>query len=130
MTEDKKKYSPDEGIGGGGEKKFVTEEDVYAIVQTLLLDSAQVIRVKSGYIQSRNYASNVAGWKADANGVIEATVIGLVSLAANPAGPSEVGDMCCVAGKLKVCTTAGTPGTWTIVEIGRASCRERVCYSV
>lgn len=112
---DVKKFSPDEGTSGNATKKFVTEEDVYAIVQTLLLDSAQVIRIKSGYIQSRNYAANSAGWKADANGVIEATVIGMVSLSGNPAGPSEVGDLCVVSGKLKICTVAGTPGTWVVV---------------
>jgi len=116
MAEDnKKKYSPDEGTGGGANKKFVTEEDVYAIVQTLLLDSAQVIRIKSGYIQSRNYANNTKGWKLDANGGVEAEVVSLVSLSGNPAGPSEQGDICCVAGELKICTVSGTPGTWVVV---------------
>ena len=33
----------------------------------------------------------------------------------DPGGAAEVGDVCCVSGKLKICTGAGTPGTWTIV---------------
>jgi hypothetical protein len=33
----------------------------------------------------------------------------------NPGGAAEVGDLCCVSGELKICTGAGTPGTWTIV---------------
>lgn len=33
----------------------------------------------------------------------------------DPSGAAEVGDVCVVGGKLKICTTAGTPGTWTVV---------------
>lgn len=33
----------------------------------------------------------------------------------DPTGAAEVGDLCVVNGKLKVCTSAGTPGTWTVV---------------
>ena len=33
----------------------------------------------------------------------------------DPAGPSEIGDLAVVNGILKICTTAGTPGTWTVV---------------
>jgi hypothetical protein len=33
----------------------------------------------------------------------------------DPSGAAEVGDICVVSGKLKICTAAGTPGTWTIV---------------
>ncbi len=32
----------------------------------------------------------------------------------DPGGAAEVGDLACVGGKLKLCTGAGTPGTWTI----------------
>jgi len=33
----------------------------------------------------------------------------------DPTGPAEIGDIAVVGGKLKICTSAGTPGTWTIV---------------
>lgn len=114
MAKKEKNRQPSSGIGNN-KNKPITEEDVYAIVQTLLLDCQQVIRLKSGWIQSGNYANNARGWKQDANGNLEATVIGLVNLAANPSGPSEVGDLCCVLTKVKVCTVAGTPGTWVVV---------------
>lgn len=39
----------------------------------------------------------------------------ITSLAANPTGAHIIGDIAVVAGVLKICTTAGTPGTWTIV---------------
>ena len=108
-------YQESQGLEQDPAKKQLTEEDVYAIVQTLLLDSQQLIRIKSGWMQSRNYANNSEGWRMDANGGAEMKVISLVNLAANPAGPSEVGDLCCVLTKLKICTVAGTPGTWVIV---------------
>lgn len=114
MGENKKDFSPSEGIGKSN-AKFVTEEDVFAILQTLLLDSAQIMRIKSGYIQSRNYQDGYTGWKLDANGGLEAQVVSLVNLAALPPGPSNPGDMCCVLQKLRICTAAGTPGTWAIV---------------
>lgn len=33
----------------------------------------------------------------------------------DPTGAAEIGDVAVVSGKLKICTAAGTPGTWTIV---------------
>ena len=49
------------------------------------------------------------------NGDLRTGRLRLGSLAANPAGPNEVGDLAVVAGVVKVCTVAGTPGTWTTV---------------
>lgn len=39
----------------------------------------------------------------------------MVNRSADPTGAAEIGDLCVVDGKLMVCTSAGTPGTWTIV---------------
>ena len=39
----------------------------------------------------------------------------ITSTASNPTGAHIIGDIAVVAGKLKICTTAGTPGTWTVV---------------
>lgn len=33
----------------------------------------------------------------------------------DPTGAAEIGDLAVVSGKLKICTGAGTPGTWTVV---------------
>jgi hypothetical protein len=33
----------------------------------------------------------------------------------NPGGPNYVGDIACVNGSVRVCTYAGSPGTWTVV---------------
>lgn len=107
-------YQENQGLGKDASKKYVTEDDVYAIVQNLLLDSQQLIRIKSGWIQSRNYVNNSKGWRMDANGGVEVEVIGFINLGSLPAGPSEVGDLCVHSGKLKICTVAGTPGTWVV----------------
>lgn len=111
MAKDKK-YQSGEGITGG--KKMLTEEDVYSIVSTMLLDCQNIIRMKSGFIQSGNYQANSQGWKQDANGNLEAKVVGFVNLSALPSS-SEVGDVCVVSGKLYICTVAGSPGTWAVV---------------
>ena len=39
----------------------------------------------------------------------------ITSLASDPTGAHVIGDIAVVAGKLKICTVAGTPGTWTVV---------------
>lgn len=39
----------------------------------------------------------------------------LPNLVADPTGAHVIGDIAVVGGKLKICTVAGTPGTWTIV---------------
>lgn len=33
----------------------------------------------------------------------------------DPSGAARIGDLAVVSGKLKICTVAGTPGTWTVV---------------
>ena len=41
--------------------------------------------------------------------------IHLFNRSGNPSGAAEVGDLAVVSGKLKICTSAGEPGTWTVV---------------
>lgn len=108
-----KDYQSSQGIENT--KKILTEEDVYSIVSTILLDCQNIIRMKSGFLQSGNFQTNSQGWKMDANGNMEVKVLSFVSLSATPAGPSEQGDLCVVNGKLYICTVTGTPGTWAVV---------------
>lgn len=42
-------------------------------------------------------------------------ILDLPNFSADPSGAATVGQVCVVGGKLKICTTAGTPGTWTVV---------------
>jgi len=39
----------------------------------------------------------------------------LYNRTSTPSGAAEIGDLAVVNGKLMICTTAGTPGTWTVV---------------
>jgi len=48
-------------------------------------------------------------------GANDVASIRLYNRADDPGGIAEVGDLAVVAGKLKICTGAGTPGTWTVV---------------
>ena len=41
--------------------------------------------------------------------------IRLYNRSSNPVGDAEIGDLAVVSGKLKICTIAGSPGTWTVV---------------
>ena len=41
--------------------------------------------------------------------------IRLVNRGSDPSGTAVIGDLACVGGKLSICTSAGTPGIWTIV---------------
>lgn len=48
------------------------------------------------------------------DGYLRAGKLGLSDLAAVPPGPNRVGDLAVVAGTLRICTVAGTPGTWVV----------------
>jgi len=39
----------------------------------------------------------------------------LYNRSSDPSGVATIGDLAVVSGKLKICTVAGTPGTWTVV---------------
>lgn len=41
--------------------------------------------------------------------------IHLFNRLADPTGPAEIGDLAVVNGKLKICTTTGSPGVWMVV---------------
>lgn len=71
-------------------------------------------RVKiKGSVESPSFSPGVSGYRIGEK--IEVDVVSMTNLASNPAGPSSVGDMCVVSGKLKICSVAGTPGTWVVV---------------
>jgi len=48
-------------------------------------------------------------------GASDVASIRLYNRSDDPGGAAEIGDLCVVSGKLKICTGAGTPGTWTVV---------------
>lgn len=75
------------------------------------------------YDDGTKWSSGVLAWIYDATTGqtlrinLEQTIgdLGMVDRASNPTGAAVIGDLCVVNGVLKVCTTAGTPGTWTTV---------------
>lgn len=74
----------------------LTEEEVRQLVDSILQNYQNSIRVLSGMIQANRVRIN--------------------NLSADPTtGTYSVGDLIVVGGKLKICTTAGSPGTFTIV---------------
>ena len=75
--------------------EYITQEEAIALINALLTNYSGIFRVQSGLLSTIK--------------------LRLVNLGADPSGPSEVGDLVCVGGKVKVCTTAGNPGTFTIV---------------
>lgn len=62
---------------------------------------------------SRTAAGTIAANNGD--GTIAAGRVRLKNLGAVPAGPNQVGDLAVVAGTIRICTAAGSPGTWTVV---------------
>lgn len=73
---------------------YITQEEALLLFQSILQNYSGIFRVQSGLLQTIK--------------------LRYVNLAADPAGPNEVGDTACVGGKLKICTVAGSPGTWVI----------------
>lgn len=50
-------------------------------------------------------------------GAADVADIRLYNRSDDPGGKAEIGDVCCVGGVLKICTSAGTPGIWQKVGL-------------
>lgn len=74
---------------------YITQEEALLLFQSILQNYSGVFRVQSGLLQT--------------------VKLRYVNLSADPSGPNEVGDTAIVGGKLKLCTVAGSPGTWVVV---------------
>lgn len=74
--------------------QYITQEEALMLFQSILQNYSGIFRVQSGLLQTIK--------------------LRYVNLSADPAGPNEVGDTAVVGGKLKVCTVAGSPGTWVV----------------
>jgi hypothetical protein len=78
----------------------------------------------TGVYDTATYGAGVTAYFGNASYpilavLIESTLadIRFYNRSGTPSGACEVGDLCCVSGKLKICTTAGTGAgaTWTVV---------------
>lgn len=78
--------------------------------------------VASGPYAGRVVVSSGAGLLLGAvDGKLSTGRMQLHSLDSDPTDAALVGEMCVVAGVLKICTVAGTPGTWTPLAAGNHS---------
>lgn len=74
---------------------YITREEALMLFQSILQNYSGIFRIQSGLLQTIK--------------------LRYVNLASDPAGPNEVGDTAVVGGKLKICVTAGSPGSWVSV---------------
>lgn len=77
-------------------EKGLTEDEVRNLVDSILQNYQNSIRVLSGALQANR--------------------LRLTNLSATPTtGSYSIGDIIVVGGKLYICTTSGSPGSWTII---------------
>jgi hypothetical protein len=76
----------------------------------------------TGVYDTATYGEGVAAWFGNSSKPVLSIEEGLsyadvrlYNRSVDPTGAAEVGDLMCKTGKLYICTTAGTPGTFTLV---------------
>ena len=86
---------------------------------TALTDSGMIAAGDTGVLRTAaatiSVGSPLSLLLGSPDGQVRAQRLGLTPLGAVPAGPNAVGDIAMVSGTVRVCTTAGTPGTWTVI---------------